>query len=68
MTTSVVQDSKDQPKADAERAAIAKSLTIRYRRPEAPWSMVKMTVPSGEEAQIQTARLEALGYSVMDVT
>jgi hypothetical protein len=45
------------------------SFTIRYRRPETPWSVGKMTVPDGEEAtEIQKARLEALGYSVIDVT
>jgi hypothetical protein len=45
------------------------NFTIRYRRPEAPWSLVKMTVPDGDEAtQIQKSRLEALGYSVIDVT
>ena len=61
MTSSARPDTKDA-------GAKGQSLTIRYHRPEAPWSMVKMTVPNDEEAQIQTARLQALGYRVMDVT
>jgi hypothetical protein len=53
----------------AKGSSIMSSFTIRYRRPEVPWSVVKMTVPNGEEAtEIQRARLEALGYSVIDVT
>jgi hypothetical protein len=47
----------------------ATSYTMRYRRPEAPWSVGRMVVPDGAEAAaLQKARLEALGYSVIDVT
>lgn len=43
--------------------------TIRYRRPEVPWSVVNMTIPDDAEAVLlQQVRLEALGYSIIDVT
>ncbi|MEI9996004.1 MAG: hypothetical protein WDM91_15520 [Rhizomicrobium sp.] len=43
--------------------------TIRYRRPEAPWSVVVMVVPNGADmALAQVQRLRALGYAVFDVT
>ncbi len=41
--------------------------TIRYRRPQAPWSVVKMAVPGAEAALAQVKRLKALGYSIIDV-
>jgi hypothetical protein len=41
---------------------------IRYRRPETPWSLSRMTTPSAEQAAIQIHRLAALGYAVVDVT
>ena len=43
--------------------------TIRYRRPDAPWSVVNMTIPDDAEALLfQQTRLETLGYSIIDVT
>jgi hypothetical protein len=46
----------------------ATSFTIRYRRPDLPGCLARVTVPNGEDAtRVQKARLEALGYSVMDV-
>ena len=55
---------EDSPKGSSSATAF----TIRYRRPEAPWSLAKMTVPNGEEAALaQKARLEALGYWVIDI-
>jgi|KBSMisStandDraft_5_1062788.scaffolds.fasta_scaffold1143100_1 hypothetical protein len=44
--------------------------TIRYRRPDAPWSVVNMTIPDNGEAAVllQQTRLETLGYSIIDVT
>jgi hypothetical protein len=62
------------PKFEVQRGAAKDSLPdsahiIRYRRPEAPWSVVHMTVPNGADAtKVQTMRLEALGYSIIDVT
>ncbi len=48
---------------------ITRSYTIRYRRPEEPWSLIVMIVPSGaDEASLQLSRLRKLGYSVMDVS
>ena len=42
--------------------------TIRYRRPDAPWSVVTMIVPSGaEDTMIQKQRLKRLGYSIVDI-
>ncbi len=41
---------------------------IRYRRPDAPWSLAQMTTPNAVEAAIQVGRLKALGYHVADVT
>ena len=53
----------------AEGAMIVTNFTIRFRRPEAPGSLIRMTVPSGEDAtRAQKVRLEALGYSVEEVT
>ena len=43
--------------------------TIRYRRPDAPWSVVVMVVPSGvDNATAQMSRLRTLGYSIVDVS
>ena len=43
--------------------------TIRYRRPDAPWSVVVMVVPSGaDNATTQMNRLKALGYSIVDIS
>ena len=41
--------------------------TIRYRRPEAPSSIVVMGVPNSVEAQIQVDRMRALGYTIHDL-
>lgn len=41
---------------------------IRYRRPETPWSLSRMTTQSAKEAAHQVERLVALGYQVKDVT
>lgn len=50
-------------------SAITKSYSIRYRRPQEYWSVVSMTIPDGAEATLlQKMRLEALGYTVIDVT
>ena len=69
MTASDRHHSTGQREDNAKDSSIVTSFTIRYRRPETPWSLVKMTVPNGEEAtEIQKARLEALGYAVIDVT
>jgi hypothetical protein len=46
---------------------MTESFTIRYRRPQEPWSVVKMLTPSAEETLIQVKRLKALGYSIVDV-
>jgi hypothetical protein len=42
--------------------------TIRYRRPEAPSSIVVMGVPNSVEAAAQVDRLRALGYTIHDLT
>lgn len=42
--------------------------TIRYRRPETPWSLSRSTTPDAARAVLQIARLVALGYEVVDVT
>jgi hypothetical protein len=48
---------------------MSSSFTIRYRRPEAPWSVVVMVVPGEAEAALmQVQRLRALGYTVFDVS
>ena len=41
---------------------------IRYRRPETPYSLSRMTTQSAAEAAHQVDRLRALGYAVQDVT
>lgn len=41
---------------------------IRYRRPDAPWSLLQMTAPDAKGAAAQVDRLLALGYQVADVT
>jgi len=46
---------------------ITESFTIRYRRPEAPWSVVRTVVPGAEATKTQVDRLKALGYSIIDV-
>jgi hypothetical protein len=58
-----------RPDDTAKGSPDANLFVIRYRRPEAPWSLIEMTVPNGEEAaQMQRMRLVALGYSVVDVS
>ena len=52
----------------AKGSSTETGIVIRYRRPEAPWSVVMMTVPNEVEAEIQTTRLKKLGYSLVDVT
>jgi hypothetical protein len=40
---------------------------IRYRRPEAPWSVATMVISGDEElVKVQIDRLLALGYSIVD--
>jgi hypothetical protein len=41
---------------------------IRYRRPETPWSLSRMTTQNAKDAAHQVERLIALGYQVADVT
>ena len=42
--------------------------TIRYRRPDAPWSVVTMIVPGGaDDAIAQIQRLKTLCYVIVDV-
>ena len=41
---------------------------IRYRRPETPWSLSRMTTQNAKDAAHQVERLIALGYAVADVT
>lgn len=41
---------------------------IRFRRPETPWSLSRMTTESAEQAAIQVQRLSALGYTIINVT
>jgi len=55
------------PVPSRTRCAITESFTIRYRRPQAPWSVVKMVVPGAGAATAQIDRLKALGYSIIDV-
>jgi len=55
------------PHPSHARCDISESFTIRYRRPEAPWSVVKMVVPHADAATAQIDRLKALGYSIIDV-
>ena len=46
---------------------ITQSITIRYRRPDAPWSVGRMVVPGGSEAAaVHIERLKALGYAIVD--
>jgi hypothetical protein len=42
--------------------------SIRYRRPETPYSLSRMTTQDAVQAAIQVERLIALGYAVADVT
>jgi hypothetical protein len=43
--------------------------TIRYRRPEALWSLAKMTLSTDfAGATLQIARLRALDYRIVDIT
>jgi hypothetical protein len=41
---------------------------IRYRRPETPYSLSRMTTQDATQAAAQVERLVALGYVVADVT
>lgn len=42
---------------------------IRYRRPETPWSLSRVTVEGGAaKAAAQVERLVRLGYAVAEVT
>jgi hypothetical protein len=41
--------------------------TIRYRRPETPYSLSKMTTSNREGALMQIQRLKSLGYTVVEV-
>lgn len=50
-----------------ENAGTILTHTIRFRRPETPYSVSKMTAPNEREAMTQMHRLEALGYSIIDV-
>ncbi len=56
------------PRARATARAAMTVHKIRYRRPEAPWSLTQMTTQTAEDAATQIQRLIALGYSVTDVT
>jgi hypothetical protein len=41
--------------------------TIRYRRPETPYNLSKMTTSNREGALTQIQRLKSLGYTVVEV-
>ena len=41
--------------------------TIRYRRPETPYSLSKMTTSNEQGALAQIQRLKSLGYTVVEV-
>lgn len=41
--------------------------TIRYRRPETPYSLSKMTTSNEQGALTQIQRLKTLGYTVVEV-
>jgi hypothetical protein len=41
--------------------------SIRYRRPETPYSLSRSSAPDAARAAVQVARLIALGYSVVEV-
>jgi len=41
--------------------------TIRYRRPETPYSLSKMTTSNTQGALTQIQRLKTLGYTVVEV-
>jgi hypothetical protein len=41
--------------------------TIRYRRPETPYSLSKMTTSNEKGALAQIQRLKTLGYTVVEV-
>ena len=41
--------------------------SIRYRRPETPYSLSRSSAPDAQRAAVQVARLIALGYSVVEV-
>lgn len=42
--------------------------TIRYQRAETPYGVTKSCVPPEGDAAKQVRRLEALGYTILDVT
>ena len=42
--------------------------TIRYQRAETPYGVTKSCVPPEENAAKQVRRLQALGYTILDVT
>lgn len=43
------------------------SHTIRFRRPETPYSLSKMTASNQEETMVQIQRLKMLGYTIIEV-
>ena len=42
--------------------------TISYRRPETPYSLSKMGVPTGVDVEAQIVRLKSLGYKIVEVS
>jgi hypothetical protein len=42
--------------------------TIRFRRPETPYGISRMFVPTGTDTGAQVRLLEKLGYMIVDVS
>jgi hypothetical protein len=63
----------DTPKSRAARFSSGEgtgsivSHTIRFRRPETPYSLSKMTASSEQETMAQIQRLKSLGYAIVEV-
>jgi hypothetical protein len=51
----------------AEGSGTSVGHTIRYRRPETPYSLSKMTTSNEQGALTQIQRLKTLGYTVVEV-
>lgn len=51
-----------------EGSGVVVSHTIRFRRPETPYSLSKMTASNVQETMVQLQRLKSLGYTIIEVT
>jgi len=44
------------------------SSTIRFQRPETPYGVSRMFVPTGTDTCAQIRHLERLGYTIVDIS